>query len=82
MAGLDAFVVSHAAHAADLSDETERAAVHALWDALFADLRSAALVAALGGAVVAVLAAGAVSSRLPGAAWQRADRFARSPSPR
>jgi hypothetical protein len=81
MAGLEAFVVSHAAHAADLSDDTERAAVHAVWDALFADLRTAALLAALGGTLVAVLAAGAVSSRFPDAAFQRARRVAGSPRP-
>jgi len=81
VAGLDAFVVAHAANAADLSDETERAAVHALWDALFADLRSAALLAALGGVIVAVLAAGAISSRFPDAAWRAARRVAGSPSP-
>ena len=81
MAGLDAFVVAHAAHAADLTDEVERAAVHAIWDALFADLRSAALLAALGGTIVAVLAAGAISSRFPDVAWRGARRVAGSPSP-
>ena len=81
VAGLDAFVVAHAAHAADLTDEVERAAVHAIWDALFADLRSAALLAALGGAIVAVLAAGAISSRFPEAAWRAARRVAVSPRP-
>ena len=75
VAGLDEFVVAHAAHAADLSEETERAAVHALWNALFADLRSAALLAALGGTIVAVLAAGTISSRFPDAGWRgRAGR--------
>jgi hypothetical protein len=81
VAGLDAFVVAHAAHAADLSDDTERAAVHALWDALFADLLSSALVVALAGAVVAVLAAGTVSSRVPSLAWTRARRLAGPVSP-
>jgi hypothetical protein len=81
VAGLDAFVVAHASHAADLSEEVERAAVHAVWDALFADLRTVALFAALGGALVTVLAAGTISRRLPGAAWQRARRAAGSPSP-
>src|SRR5215218_4078821 len=76
VAGLDAFVVAHASHAADLGDDTERAAVHALWDALFADLRSAALLTALGGAVVAALAGGAVSRRLPDLAWKSARRAA------
>ena len=56
VAGLGELVVSHAAHAINLSDATERGAVRALWSALFADLRSVALVAALAGAVVAALA--------------------------
>lgn len=56
VAGLGEFVVSHAAQAANLSDESERGAVRALWTALFSDLRTAALVAALGGAMVAALA--------------------------
>ena len=81
VAGLDAFVVAHAAHAADLTDEVERAAVHAIWDALFADLRSAALLAALGGTIVAVLAAGTISSRFPDVAWGLARRVAASPRP-
>jgi hypothetical protein len=81
VAGLDAFVVAHASHAADLSEPVERAAVHALWDALFADLRSAALLAALGGALVTVLAAGTVSRRLPGALWERGRRGLSSPRP-
>ena len=81
VAGLDAFVVAHASHAADLSEDTERAAIHAVWEALFADLRSAALFAALGGALVTVLAAGTVSRRLPDAAWQRARLAASSPAP-
>src|SRR3954452_7244953 len=81
VAGLDAFVVAHASHAADLSEPVERAAVHALWDALFADLRTAALFAALGGALVTVLAAGTVSRRLPGALWERGRRGLSSPRP-
>ena len=81
VAGLDAFVVAHASHAADLSEDTERAAVHAVWDALFADLRTAALFAALGGALVTVLAAGAVSRRLGAVAWERARVAAGSPRP-
>jgi hypothetical protein len=79
VAGLDAFVVAHASHAADLSEPVERSAVHALWDALFADLRTAALFAALGGALVTVLAAGTVSRRLPGALWERGRRGLSSP---
>ena len=77
VAGLDAFVVAHAAHAADLSDETERAAVRALWDALFADLRTAALLAALGGTIVAVLAAGDGLEPLPGRGLARAPAASR-----
>ena len=54
--GLGELVVSHAAHSVNLSDATERGAVRALWSALFADLRSVALVAGLAGAIVATLA--------------------------
>ena len=57
VAGLGEFVVSHAAIAADIGDGRDRAAIRSLWDALFADLRDAGLVAALAGAVVAALAA-------------------------
>ena len=57
VAGLGEFVVSHAAHAADLTDERERGAVRALWSAFFGDLAAAGLVAALGGAVVAAVSA-------------------------
>jgi hypothetical protein len=57
VAGLGEFVVSHAAHAADLSDERERGAVRSLWNAFFGDLAAAGLVAALGGAVVAAVSA-------------------------
>ena len=56
--------------------------MHAIWDALFADLRSAALLAALGGTIVAVLAAGTISSRFPAVAWRAARRVAGSPAPR
>ncbi len=78
MAGLGEFVVSHAAHSADLGDDAERGAVWALWSALFSDLVTSALVVALGGAVVAALA----STELPtgrlagGSDWAR--RAARS----
>ena len=57
VAGLGEFVVSHAAHAADLTDERERGAVRALWNAFFGDLAAGGLVAALGGAVVAAVSA-------------------------
>jgi hypothetical protein len=57
VAGLGEFVVSHAAHAADLTDERERGAVRALWNAFFGDLAAAGLVAALGGSIVAAVSA-------------------------
>ena len=57
VAGLGEFVVSHAAHAADLTDERERGAVRALWSAFFGDLAAAGLVAALGGSIVAAVSA-------------------------
>jgi hypothetical protein len=57
MAGLGEFVVSHAAHATDLTDERERGAVRALWNAFFGDLAAAGLVAALGGSIVAAVSA-------------------------
>ena len=72
VAGLGEFVVAHAAEAADLSDQSEREAVRELWMALFSDLLSTALVAALGGAVVAALVSiGSPTGRLS-AAWLRA----------
>jgi hypothetical protein len=80
-AGLGAFVVSHAAHAADLSEDNERGALDALWSALFSDLRSAGLVAALGGVVVATLAHGGLSTRRLVAGAGRLRRLASSPSP-
>ena len=81
VAGLGEFVVSHAAHAADLSDEQERGAVRALWNAFFGDLAAAGLTAALGGAIVAALA----STRLRALDLAGARRWARhaatSPKP-
>ena len=74
VAGLGALVVTHAAHAADLSDDTERGAVRALWAALFSDLRTAALLAALAGAVVAVLAAGDRSMQTLAQPWRLVRR--------
>jgi hypothetical protein len=74
VAGLGEFVVSHASHAADLSDERERGAVRSLWQAFFGDLAAAGLVAALGGAVVAALSA----SRRPQLDRSVARRWARS----
>ncbi len=81
VAGLGEFVVSHAAHAADLSDEPERGAVRALWSALFGDLLSAALIAALTGTIVAALAAQELSTRALAATWERTQSLVRSPSP-
>ena len=80
VAGLGEFVVSHAAHAADLSDEAERDAVRALWAGLFSDLLASALFAALGGAVVVVLASGGLPTRYLAEGRQRALRLAGSSS--
>ncbi len=80
VAGLGELVVSHAAHAVNLSDATERGAVRALWSALFADLRSVALVAALAGAVVAALASTRSPAVYLSAAWRWARRAADSSS--
>ena len=81
VAGLGEFVVSHAAHAADLTDERERGAVRALWNAFFGDLAAAGLVAALGGSVVAAVSA----SRRPELDLTTVPRWvsgaARSPRP-
>ena len=76
VAGLGEYVVSHAAQAADLSDASERGAVRALWMALFSDLLTAALVAALGGAVVAALASRRSPAGDLSAAWAWARRAA------
>ncbi len=81
VAGLGEFVVSHAASAADLGDDGERAAIRALWDALFADLRDAGLVAALAGAVAAALAARGLPSTRPAAARRLAARALGSQAP-
>jgi hypothetical protein len=78
---LGLFVVSRAAGATDLEDETERAAVGALWDALFADLRTTALLAALAGVVVTAFAAGSLTGDRLGAAGGAVRRLARSPAP-
>jgi hypothetical protein len=80
IAGLGEFVVAHAAHAATLDEDAEHDAIRAVWSALFADLRSAALVAALGGALVAAIASVALPSVDPGAGWRWARRAALSPS--
>ena len=80
VAGLGEYVVSHAAQAADLSDASERGAVRALWMALFSDLLTAALVAALGGAVVAALASRRSPAGDLSAAWAWASRAAEASS--
>ena len=78
---LGLFVVSRAAGAADLEDEREHDAVAALWEALFADLRTTALLAALAGVVVVALASGGLSSeRLAAAAHSGLSRVL-APSP-
>jgi hypothetical protein len=74
VAGLGEYVVSHAAQAAGLSDESARGAVGTLWMALIGDLLAAALVAALGGAVVALLASR--RSLDLSTAWTRSRRVA------
>ena len=81
VAGLGEFVVSHAASAADIGDGRERAAIRALWDALFADLRDAGLVAALAGAVVAALAARGMPRARTAAARRLAARAFSSQAP-
>jgi hypothetical protein len=79
VAGLGAFVAAHAAQAVELSDESERRAVGALWAALFGDLRTAALFGAAGGAAVAALATGPpVADRLAATA-RRARATAATP---
>jgi hypothetical protein len=81
VAGLGEFVVSHAASAADIGDGSERAAIRAVWDALFADLRDAGLLAALGGAVVAALATRGLPRAQPAAARRIAARAFSSQAP-
>ena len=81
VAGLGEFVVSHAASAADIGDGRERAAIRALWDALFGDLRDAGLVAALAGAVVAALAARGMPRARTAAARRLAERALSSQAP-
>jgi hypothetical protein len=81
VAVLSELVVSHAAHAADLSDEQERGAVRALWNAVFGDLARAGLVAALGGAVVAAVSASRRPALDLAALRRRAHRAATSPKP-
>ena len=70
VAGLGEFVAAHAAHAANLDEDAERDAIRAVWSALFGDLRSAALIAALGGALLAAIASVALPAVDPGAGWR------------
>jgi hypothetical protein len=78
VAGVGEFVVAHAAHAAGLSSDEDRGAIHTVWSAIFGDLRSAALTAALGGALVAAIASIALPSVDPGAGWRWAQAVVRS----
>ncbi len=80
VAGLGEFVVAHAAHAANLDEDVERHAIRAVWGALFSDLRTTALIAALGGALVAAIASVALPAVDPGAGWRWVRRAAFSPS--
>ncbi len=80
IAGLGEFVVAHAAHAASLDEDAEHDAIATVWGALFSDLRSAALVAALGGALVAALASVTLPTVDPAAGWTWARRAVLSPS--
>ncbi|HWT92592.1 MAG TPA: hypothetical protein VN238_06320, partial [Solirubrobacteraceae bacterium] len=60
---------NQAATAADLDDERERRAVHALWDALFADLQTSAIFTAFAGTALAAVATGALAPRQLEALW-------------
>jgi hypothetical protein len=81
VAGLGEFVAAHVAHALDLDEDTERDAFGAVWGALMGDLRSTALIAALGGALVAAIASVTLPAVDPHAGWRRARRAATSPTP-
>jgi hypothetical protein len=81
VAGLGEFVAEHAAHAANLDEDTERAAIGAVWSALFGDLRGAALTAALGGALVVAIASVTLPAVDPYAGWRRVHRAATSTAP-
>src|SRR5215217_1038346 len=81
VAGLGEFVAAHVAHAVNLDEDTERDAIGAVWGALFGDLRSAALMAALGGALVAAIASVTLPAVDPQAGWSWVRRAATSPTP-
>ena len=74
-------VVSHASAAVGLDEAHERDAFGAIWTALFGDLRTAALVAALGGAAVATLATGRGPRRLVRPAARKLGALWGSPHP-
>jgi hypothetical protein len=73
-------VVSEAATAVDLDEERERAAIEAVWDALFGDLQTAALLLAFAGTAIAAIATGALAPGQLTAASARARRVLRSPT--
>ena len=81
VAGLGEFVAAHVAHAVNLDEDTERDAIGAVWGALFGDLRSAALMAALGGALIAAIGSVTLPAVDPRAGWRRVRRAATSPAP-
>jgi hypothetical protein len=81
VAGLGEFVTAHAAHAANLDEDTERDAIGAVWGALFGDLRGAGLMAALGGALLAAIASVTLPAVDPRAGWRWVRRAATSPAP-
>src|SRR5215210_5419342 len=81
VAGLGEFVTAHAAQALSLDEDTEREGIGVVWGALFGDLRSAALVAALGGALVAAIASVTLPAVDPRAGWRRVRRAATSQTP-
>src|SRR3954454_2985997 len=78
VAGLGEFLAAHVAHAVNLDDDSERDAIGAVWGALFGDLRSAALMAALGGALVAAIASVTLPAVDPQAGWRRVRHAATS----
>jgi hypothetical protein len=81
VAGLGELVAAHVAHALNLDEDTERDAIGAVWGALFGDLRSAGLIAALGGALVGAIASVTVPAVDPRAGWRWVRRAATSPAP-
>jgi hypothetical protein len=81
VAGLGEFVAAHLAHAVNLGEDTERDASGAVWGALLGDLRSVALMAALGGALVAAIASVTLPAVDPRAGWRWVRRAATSTAP-